>query len=148
MRHPLFLLLTAALTSCSSSNTTAQRVPNDLIIRYAEGGGFTGRWTGVVIAGDGSARSWSPSERDSMSTTLGRIPASTMEALWHTIEREGLLNGTGGGAPGNMTRTIALSIGGKSVEVRWPYGATVDARTQPYTALYEQCRKAVEALKR
>lgn len=148
MKHRLIILLSAALAACSSSNTTAQRVPNDLIIRYAEGGGFTGQWSGAVIAGDGSARAWSPRNTDSVSTMLGKIPSSTMDALWRSIEEGRLLEGTGGGEPGNVTRTIVLSSGGKTVEVRWSYGTTPDAGTQPYAALFEQCRMAVAAVKR
>jgi hypothetical protein len=144
----LFFLATVALVGCSSSATTAHRVPSDLIIRYAEGGGFTGQWSGAVISGDGSVRAWSPTSDDSISTMIGKIPAATMEAIWRTIEQERLLDGSDGGDPGNVTRTIVLASGGKTVEVRWPYGTTPDARTQPYAALYEQCRTVVTAARR
>lgn len=148
MTGRLFILAVALFVGCSSSSTTAHRIPNDLIIRYAEGGGFTGQWSGAVIAGDGSARAWSPRSTDTVSAMLGKIPASTMDAIWRSIEQGRLLEGTGGGDPGNVTRTIVLSSGGKTVEVRWSYGTTPDAGTQPYAALYEQCRMAVAAANR
>jgi hypothetical protein len=143
----LFFLATVWLVGCSSSATTAQRVPSDLIIRYAEGGGFTGRWSGAVISGDGSVRTWSPASNDSTSTMIGKIPGPTMEAIWRSIDEERLLEASGGGEPGNMTRTIIISSGGRTVEVRWSYGTTPDARRLPYAALYERCRTAVAALK-
>lgn len=148
MRNWLIVPVALVVAACSSSHTTAQRVPSDLMIHYAEGGGFTGQWTGAAIAGDGTARSWSPRMPDSVTSVLGKVPASTMEQIWKTIERDRLLEGAGGGEPGNMTRTIVLASGGKSVEARWSYGSNPDARTQPYAALYEQCRAAVAALKR
>lgn len=143
MMQRLLLFAVMALSACASSNTTSQRVPHDLVIRYAEGGGFTGLWTGAEIFRDGRVRAWSPRETDSVSATLGTIPSSTMKAIWGSIEQGRLLEGAGGGEPGNVTRTIVLSSGGKTVEVRWSYGTTPNAGTQPYAALFEQCRQAV-----
>jgi hypothetical protein len=148
MKYLPILLAIVAIAACSSSNTAAQRVPSDLVIRFAEGGGFTGRWEGAAITGDGTVRSWSPGVRDSVFVALGKLSSSTMNALWQKIEKEGLLDRPGGGAAGNMTRSIQLTSGGKTVEVRWSYGSTPDARTQPFAAFYEQCRTAVDALKR
>lgn len=142
MRHLVFITA-LTIVACSTSETTAQRIPRDLMIRYAEGGGFTGQWTGAEIFRDGRAQDWSPRKTDSVSATLGTIPPSTMGAIWESIERGRLLEGAGGGEPGNVTRTIVISSGGKTVEVRWSYGTTPNAGTQPYAALFEQCRQAV-----
>ena len=148
MRSLLAILVVAVMMACSSSETAQRRIPNDLIIRYAEGGGFTGQWTGAVITQDGTVRSWTPRANDSVSTILTTLSASTMENLWSTIMRDDLLNRPSGGEPGNMTRLVFVSSGGKSVEVQWSYGTTPDARTQPYAALFDLCRASVTSAKR
>ncbi|MEK6650737.1 MAG: hypothetical protein AABY75_07165, partial [Bacteroidota bacterium] len=49
-----------AVASCAPSQNASSKVPADLVIQYAEGGGFTGQWTGAVIRSDGSVHVWSP----------------------------------------------------------------------------------------
>lgn len=134
--------------SCAPSQIASFNVPADFVIQYAEGGGFTGRWTGAVIRSDGSVRSWSPSSPDSASALIGTLPRSVVDDLWRSVEESKLMERAGGQEPGNMTRTISLGVHGKQTTASWPYGPSVTDSIKPYAAFYEECRHAVSGLKR
>lgn len=147
MRTLAFLFMIVVI-SCAPSQIASFKVPADFVIQYAEGGGFTGQWMGVVIRSDGSVRSWSPSSSDSASVLIGTLPLSVLDDLWRSVEERKLMERTGGQEPGNMTRTISLGAHGRRTAASWPYGPSVTDSIKPFAAFYEQCRQVVSRLKR
>lgn len=144
------LLIVAAafvVFSCASSQNTAVQIPSDLVIRYTEGGGFTGEWTGAIIQPDGSVYSWTPRAEDSLGARIGKLTPDALGTLWKSIEDRELLDAPAVHETGNMTRSISVSANQKLVQASWAYGPNVSDAVQPFAAVYDECRRAVAQLK-
>jgi hypothetical protein len=102
----------------------ASGVPDDFQVEYGSGGGFTGMTQGVRIAADGSVVRWrrGPTGGGAAEQPVGSVDRSTVQAL------AGLLRSTGffdlsSDQSGNVTVTLAATLGGRRHQVRYPQGA-------------------------
>lgn len=143
----LFITVALVAFACASSQYTSVQVPADLVIRYTEGGGFTGEWTGAIIQPDGSVYAWTPRAEDSLGARIGKLTPESLASLWKSIEDRRLLDAAPIHETGNMTRSISITAREKRVQASWSYGPTVSDAVRPFAASYDECRRAVSQLK-
>ncbi|MGI9173752.1 MAG: hypothetical protein ACR2GR_00330 [Rhodothermales bacterium] len=155
--HVLLLCSTAALGCRSASQTASDavspdsasaprsalpdstlNVPPDFEMRFGEGGGFTGAWSGYTIRADGTVLAWKGLAAEQSQDSVGVLARQDLANLWQEVQALGFFEQTMD-EPGNMTASIRIRADGQEHTVRWVPGlASMEPPKTPVEAFYRE----------
>lgn len=115
----------------------AGATPEDFIMIFGEGGGFTGRWEGYAIDSDGAVLAWSGPTAGEERTPVGSLTAAQMDDLWAQIQDAEFFD-QNVRETGNITAFMEVTAGKRKHRVSWIPGAEG----------FEPPRSAIDALYR
>lgn len=133
----MVLASVAGLGGCRSCPDTDRpsHVPDDFRVTLAKGGGFTGLWQGQTLLGTGAVWRWSGFGAASDSTLVGVLPRAVVDSVWADVLATGLLDREVRGS-GNLSARISISGAGRSAELSWASGLSLDTPQTPEEDFY------------
>jgi hypothetical protein len=108
----------------------------DFEVVLGSGGGFTGRWTGYRIDGDGTVWSWSGIGVPTDTVRVGRLPADSLLALARALE-DASFYADSTAQTGNVTAMLEVTRGGVTHRSSWiPSVRELEPPVSPTEAVY------------
>ena len=114
-------------------------VPEDFQLRIGQGGGITGLWNGHTVGADGTVSAWEGRSERAEPTDAGSIPETACASLWREVQEASFFE-LDASAPGNMTRVLEVTAGGRTHTTRWELG---HADFPTLDALYTSCEATI-----
>lgn len=104
-------------------------------LRFGEGGGITGLWTGYTIETDGRLMRWEGRSAGANPEEVGTVDAAARAAFWSAITDGGILDADRDES-GNLTRMITVVEPGEDPhDVKWALGASESPLDRVYGEL-------------
>jgi len=93
-------------------------------LRFGEGGGITGLWTGYTVEADGRLTRWEGRSAGANPEAVGTVDAASRAAFWSAVTEGGILDADRDES-GNLTRMITVVESGEDPHtVKWALGAS------------------------
>ncbi len=116
----LRLGLTLALLAGCAGTPAAPDAPPDFALALSDGGGFSGRWTGVEVDASGRATAWTALGADRTTTAADTLSAAALGRLWARLGPA--FFATEADRPGNHTARIEATGDGRTHAAVWTPG--------------------------
>jgi hypothetical protein len=136
MRRRSLVLAATVMLGCAGGNPEggSPGASSGYVLRFGEGGGITGLWSGYTIEADGRLLHWAGRSEGANAEEVGRIDAASRAAFWSTIVEGGVLD-LESQETGNLTRTITVIEDDAPHTVRWALGPAQTALDRVYGEL-------------
>lgn len=145
-RTLITVLLVFPSFCCSPSSDSSRAdvsLPSNFKIEVAEGGGFTGMWSGYSILPGDSILEWNGRPGEMHTTYAGRLPHDTTIALLHEVKAGHLLDVRPNVVPGNYTHTLSIALDGSAHEFGWASGVEADNVSPVVVNFRSRCLSAI-----
>ena len=149
------MLLAILAISCHSSDSTKQQstppnsqkataslIPSDLRVVFGNGGGFTGRWKGYTVTGDGSVVSWEGRMAEENPKPAAKLSSNRIQELWNSVNEARYFERVSD-ETGNMTMFMAITANGKLHRISWAKTGTTGSELAPVQRLFDTCQSIV-----
>ncbi|MBI3110780.1 MAG: hypothetical protein HYZ01_04315 [Ignavibacteriales bacterium] len=121
---------------------TAIFLPSDFQLTMGEGGGFTGRWNGLIVDSTGTVFSWYGITPGQNAERITKLTRPEFEKLWQTIVNAQFFDIDTTGTD-NITLAMQVTAAGKVHRASWAKPAETRSRLAPVHVLYDSCRTIV-----